>query len=218
LSLGRGESGSRYQATFLRSRGFRALQRPFVKSGRKRVGLLPPLTSFELALRTLGSSHSCRRRGCAPQTSASPALRCHLSVLPFLGPSPYRRAPSTEPTLRKRLAEAPRPYSISEIETPFFSPLAKRRKNMPGPSEVPSSGFGYPLDDVSSLDPRGSLSTLHALGVPPSELFSSPAVEPPFPKIPPRLHFRKKPVSLFRVLPRFPPTGKAKSLLRSPKD
>jgi len=218
LSLGRGESSSRYQATFLRSRGFRALQRPFVKSGRKRVGLLPPLASFELALRTLGSSHSCRRRGCAPQTSASPALRCHPSVLPFSRPLSYRRAPSTEPTLQKRLAEASRPYSIRETETPFFSPLAKRRKDMPGPSEVPSSGFGYPLDDVSGLSPRGSLSTLHALGVPPSELFSSPAVEPRSPKVPPRLHFRKKPCSFSRVLPWFPPTGKAEFLLRSPKD
>jgi len=194
------------------------LQRPFIGICRKRVGLLPPLSSFELSLRTLGSSNSRRRRGCAPQTSASPALRCHLSVLPFLRPHQYRRARSTEPTLLMRLAEAPRPYSICWIERPFFSPLAKRRKNMPSPSEVPSSGFGYPLDDVRSLDPRGSLSTLNALGVPPSELFSSPVVESRFPRTPPRLHFRKKPNSLSRVLPWFPPTGKAESLLRSPKD
>jgi len=67
---------------------------------------------------------------------------------------------------------------------------------MPGPSEVPSSGFGYPLDDACSLGPRGSLSTLNALGVPPSELSSSPAVESRFPKTLPRLHFRKKPLQL----------------------
>jgi len=194
------------------------LQRPFVGSRRKPIGLLPPRSPFELSLGTFGSSHFRRRRGCAPQTSASPALRCHPSGLPFSRPLSYRRAPSTEPTLQKRLAEASRPYSISKIEKPFFSPLAKRRKNMPGPSEVPSSGFGYPLDDVSPLDPRRSLSTLDALGVPPSELSSSPAVGSRFPKIPPRLHFRKKPNSLSRVLPWFPPTGKAESLLRSPKD
>jgi hypothetical protein len=218
LSRRKGENGSRYQAIFIRSRGFRVLQRPFVGNCRKRVGLLPPLASLELSLGTLGSSNFRRRRGCAPQTSASPALRCHLSVLPFLGPHRYRRASSTKPAFPMRLAEAPRPYSICKIERPFFSPLAKRRKNMPGPSEVPSSGFGYPLDDVSPLDPRGSLSTLNALGVPPSELFSSPAVESRFPQILPRLHFRKKPTSLSRVLPWFPPTGKAESLLRSPKD
>jgi len=208
----KGERRSRCQAPFLRSRGSRGLQSPFLSTGRRLIGLPPPLSSFGLSPRTLGSSPSKGRRGCAPQSWASPALRDHLSVLPFPGPHPYRRAPSTKPTLRMLLASAPCPFGIFEIHGPFFSPLAKRRRSWPLSSEVPSSGFGYPLDGVSPVYPRGSLSTPNAPGVSPSKLSSSPVVESRSPQIPPLLHFRKKPLGLSRVLQGLPPTEKAGSL------
>jgi hypothetical protein len=210
--------GSRYQAQLARSRGFRVLQSPFTATGRRPIGLPPPLSSFELSPGTLGSSPSRRRRGCAPQSWASPALRCHLSVLPFLGLRSYRRARSIEPTLPTHLAEAPCPFSIFGIPEPFFSPLTKRRRRLPPFSEVPPSGFGYPLDGVSPENPRGPLSAPNAPGVPPPEPSSSPVVESGFPQTPSLLPLRKKPTSFSRRLQGFPPTEEAESLLRSPED
>jgi hypothetical protein len=43
--------------------------------------------------------------------------------------------------------------------------------------KVPPAGFGYPLDGVRDSHPGGSLSTPNALGLRPSELFSSPEIE-----------------------------------------
>jgi hypothetical protein len=72
---------------------------------------------------------------------------------------PYPCAPSTEPTIRKLLAEAPRPFSVLNPGTPF-SPSHEGAWEIACLPEVPPSGFGYPLGGVSPKDPRGCLSTL----------------------------------------------------------
>jgi hypothetical protein len=87
----------------------------------------------------------------------------HLSVLPFGSLPSYRCALSTGPTLKRRLAEAACPFSISGLNHPSYALLAKCRKSLPGSFEVPSAGFGYPLDDVSSSNPwKPSFSSQHS--------------------------------------------------------
>jgi hypothetical protein len=56
--------------------------------------------------------------------------------------------------------------------------LTKRlKKRCHAPQEVPSSGFGYPLDGVSCPNPWKPLSASHAHGLHPSELCSSSVIE-----------------------------------------
>lgn len=43
--------------------------------------------------------------------------------------------------------------------------------------KVSPTGFGYPLGDLSDLNPGKRISASNALGVHPSELFSSPVIE-----------------------------------------
>jgi len=54
---------------------------------------------------------------------------------------------------------------------------------LPRLSEVPSSGFGYPLDGVSPVHPRKPLSAPNAPGLHPSELCSFPGIESRSPEI-----------------------------------
>jgi hypothetical protein len=84
-----------------------------------------------------------------------------------------------------------------------------RLMNQPDPPEVPSSGFGYPLDGVSHQNPRKPLSAPNALGLLPSELFSSPGIDKMFPPCLPLLRFSNKPLGLLPALQRLPPPGKA---------
>jgi len=66
--------------------------------------------------------------------------------------------------------------------------------------EVPFSGFGYPPNGVSSVYPWTSLSTPDALGLRPSELFSSPVIRSPFrvPRSAPALSYKTNPASYRR--------------------
>jgi len=130
----------------------------------------------------------------ASRGTSSPALGCHPSVLPSSLLLPYRCAPSTAPTLRKHLAEAARPYSMFRFPGPSSAPLTRCPGNVPGSPKVPSSGFGYPLDGVSSKNPWKPLSASNAPGVPSSELYlflRDRAFR--FPKALPFLHFPRKP-------------------------
>mgnify|MGYP003572361760 CR=1 FL=1 len=89
--------------------------------------------------------------------------------------------------------------------------LTKRlRKRCLAPQEVPSSGFGYPLDGVSHPNPWKPLSASHAHGLRPSELFSFPVIE----KKVSRFLFRSGSFlpnlpGLAPELQRLPPAGKA---------
>lgn len=142
----------------------------------------------------------------------------HLSVLPF-GLLPfYRCALSTGPTLKRRLAEAAFPFSISGSNHPSSAPLTKCRKSLPGFFKVPSSGFGYPLDGVSRSYPWKLVSAPNALGISSSELSSSRMIQKAFPLSAPFLHFPKKPLGLLGVLQWLPPIRKTVSLTCSPKD
>ena len=126
--------------------------------------------------------------------TSSLALGFHPSVFPSSLPLSYRRAPSTAPTLGRRLAEATRPYSMSKFLGPSTAPLTRCPGNIPGSPEVPPSGFGYPLDGVSSKNPWKPLSASNALGVPSPELylFFRDRVSS-FPEALPFVHFPKKP-------------------------
>jgi hypothetical protein len=142
----------------------------------------------------------------------------HLSVLPFGSLPSYRCALSTGPTLKRRLAEAACPFSISGLNHPSYALLAKCRKSLPGSFEVPSAGFGYPLDGVSRSNPWKLLSAPNALGIPSSELSSFRMIQIAFPRLVPFLHFPKKPPSLLGVLQWLSPIRKAVPLTCSPKD
>jgi len=77
---------------------------------------------------------------------------------------------------------------------PSNAPLTRCLENVPSFPEVPPSGFGYPLDGVSSKNPWKPLSTSNALGVPSPELsllFDGRVLG--FPKTLPFLHFPRKP-------------------------
>jgi hypothetical protein len=72
---------------------------------------------------------------------------------------------------------------------------------LPSFPKVPSSGFGYPLDGVSCSDPQVSFSTLNALELRPSKLFSSPWVGNSFEFPRPPSRFLTKPSrTLYRRL------------------
>jgi hypothetical protein len=55
------------------------------------------------------------------------------------------------------------------------------QKGLPAFSDVPSPGFGYPLDGVSSRNPWKPLSAPNVPGLLSSELFSNPAASKRFP-------------------------------------
>lgn len=90
---------------------------------------------------------------------------------------------------------APHPFSIFQITEPLFSlPLCGNvRLPLPWPSKVSLTGFGYPHSDVSSHDPRKSLSTSNALGIRPSEPLSESVIEKHFRAFLPLLRFSAKP-------------------------
>jgi len=80
---------------------------------------------------------------------------------------------------------------------------------LPSAVEVPLSGFGYPLSDVSCLHPREPLSAPNAPGLYSSELCSSPGVDVMFPLHLPLLRSLKKPSGLLSALQRLAPPRKA---------
>jgi len=89
---------------------------------------------------------------------------------------------------------------------------------LPGPSEDSSSGFGYPLDDLTSSSPWKPLSASDAHGLSPSELFSSLVVERSFRILPSVLALRSETFVGFRpVLQRLTPTRKAVPLISLPE-
>jgi len=88
---------------------------------------------------------------------------------------------------------------------------------LPSAREVSLSGFGYPLSDVSCLDPREPLSAPNAPGLFSSELSSSPGVDEMFPLHPPLMRFFKKPLGLLSALQRFNPPKKAGPFYLLPK-
>lgn len=82
--------------------------------------------------------------------------------------------PGRLPSTRFNSSSSPASLQHSRIKEPLFftSPLVKRPRVVAFLLEVPPSGFGYPLEGFSSLEPWKSFSTSHALGISPSELFS----------------------------------------------
>jgi hypothetical protein len=80
-------------------------------------------------------------------------------------------------------AEAPRVSSSAlqhvRVDRPFFAPGSPQTSRRPLPClrKVPPSGFGYPLDGVSSIHPGKPLSAPNAPGLRPSKPCSSPGVE-----------------------------------------
>ena len=101
-----------------------------------------------------------------------------LSVLPpRLPPSVpcyVDRNPATESTSH----ELSDPSAYSDKGTLFFTyRLIRVQEGLLCLLEVPSSGFGYPLDGVRSPSPWEPLSVPNALGFRSSELCSSPEIE-----------------------------------------
>jgi hypothetical protein len=84
-----------------------------------------------------------------------------------------------------------RPFSISGSKGPFFHFLRSVQKTLPCLLKVPPLGFGYPSDGVSSLNPGRLLSAPNALGLCPSELFSSKMAQMRSPSLVPLLRLRQ---------------------------
>jgi hypothetical protein len=78
---------------------------------------------------------------------------------------------------------------------PSYHSLFSRsvQNGLPTISEVPYSGFGYPLYGVSSHHPWKSLSTPNTLGIRPSKLSSLLVIEKSFRTFLPLLRFPTKP-------------------------
>jgi hypothetical protein len=123
--------------------------------------------------RTLGFSAPHAFTNVAIRKTASLALRRHLSV--FHPCSPFR---SKIPVDSRTLGQTPRLSFLalqraSAEKTLFFASLSGGVwKVLPYSPEVPSSGFGYPHDGVSTFQPWESFSTPNALGLRPTELCS----------------------------------------------
>jgi hypothetical protein len=113
--------------------------------------------------------------------TASLALQRHLSV--FI---PSRRQLPSAPVDSETVRLAPRVsfralQHSSDIEALLCTPLSRCVwKGLPASPKVPFSGFGYPLNGVSSPYPWTSLSTPDALGLCPSELCSASVIRGPF--------------------------------------
>lgn len=158
--------------------------------------VLPVRPRLSPDLRVFGSPSRRALQVNVPPDCSSPALQRHLSVLPLRSPLLYRRLRPTRNHPRKaprRSCSTPQHF---QIPWPFFARLRLKPRpiGLARPSEVPSPGFGYPLDGVSSQNPRRPLSAPNALGLSPSELSSSPVIEGWSPIPPPLLRFAAKPV------------------------
>jgi hypothetical protein len=70
-------------------------------------------------------------------------------------------------------------------------------------SEVPPSGFGYPLDGFSHRCPRDCFFNPHALGLRSSGPYSEPTTQTKFPRSVPPLRFPAKHICLAAALRRF---------------
>jgi hypothetical protein len=125
---------------------FRCASECYFKEPRKRIGLLPPLSSFSTPdLRVFNSSNDFVSY---PTESSSLALARHLGVLSFHKPLSYLGNMSTTSLVRK----APRCHSSAlqhiKNQKPFFCTLGfpkASRRMVPSPREVTPAGFGYPL-------------------------------------------------------------------------
>jgi hypothetical protein len=74
--------------------------------------------------------------------------------------------------------ELPGPTAFADAKALFCAPLSGSvREALPSFSEVPHTGFGYPLCGVSTSHPRKHLSAPNTHGLRPSKLFSSPAID-----------------------------------------
>lgn len=112
--------------------------------------------------------------------SSSLALRRHLSAYPF------KSCPSScvlcrpQATFKRHLTGYIGPLACASSKARFriSQPV---RKPLPWPSEVPLTGFGYPLSGFRTHCPRKPLSALNTYGLIPSKLCSSPAIEKKFP-------------------------------------
>jgi hypothetical protein len=111
-----------------------------------------------------------------------------------------RFVPTPRPTLESKWCSSLRSVSLQhfQIKAPFsaLNLWLSVQELLHSFLEVPPSGFGYPLDGVSSFEPWRSFSTSHALGICPSELFSDLKVQICFRISDPLLRFISRPYGL----------------------
>jgi hypothetical protein len=81
--------------------------------------------------------------------------------------------------------ELPCPSAFPDPQSAFLRIVFRRnvRMTLPSHPEDPHTGFGYPLCGFRSKEPRRPLSAPNALGLLPSELFSSRVIGFRFPRI-----------------------------------
>jgi hypothetical protein len=136
--------------------------------------------------------------------SASPLL--HLRATSVAFPNTCCFAQKTKPTLPFFQSSSHQSATLQHIQTkePFFSTwrLPSVQTALPHCLKVPSSGFGYPLDGVSSFILGSNLSTPHAHGFHSSGLFSSFVAGLAFPQTLPLVRFSTKPPGLVPTLQR----------------
>lgn len=108
-------------------------------------------------------------------TSAFLTFQRRLRPMSLVDPNPWLKAPRCS-------YRAPQ-HSSNESALFFTWRLPSVGKILPYLSEVPPSGFGYPLGGVSSTHSRKPFSAPYAPGLRPTKFFSEHLVECRFPNI-----------------------------------
>jgi hypothetical protein len=190
-----GELSSRCQALAHPLAWLASTSESLTDPSRKRIGLLPPLSPFRTSRDLRVFDHRCSHpiASCGgtlwsfcPTSASCPSAGCLSTGVPC----------RLDPHLEKHLAEAACPFSICGYDHPSKALLAKCEKSLPGSFQVPPPGFGYPLDGVSRSYPWKLFPAPNTLGIPSSELSSSPVTPESFPTLAPFLHLVTKPLSL----------------------
>jgi hypothetical protein len=144
---------------------------------------------------------------------ARPLLYLHATSVAF--PNARRSLEKVRPNLPSAQGSSRCSATLQRFQAkrPFFAPGFGPgvQEALPCSSEVPPSGFGYPLGGVSSLHPRKHLSASHAHGFCPSGPRSGPVALLRFPGEAPLLRFPAKHFSLAPALQRLKLTQPAVS-------
>lgn len=140
---------------------------------------LPPLRSIPPGPRVFAPGRPVK---CLHPTSDLSCPSTPPSASLTFKPRHFARPRSTPKpdSVAPRLSSSALQHS-SDPRTLLFIPCGTSEKLLPCLSEVPPSGFGYPLGDFSPSDPREPLSAPNAPGLPLSKLSSSTAIGETFP-------------------------------------
>jgi hypothetical protein len=139
-----------------------------------------------------GSSNPERATGISPATPPLSHFGTTTAFCPTTCGLPTRVLRRLNPRSENASPKLLAPSAFPGFSNPSFH-LSRGVWEIANLPEVPPPAFGYPLGGVSFKNPLEPFSAPHALGVPPSEPFSFPVVQPVFPRADAFLHFSQRP-------------------------